>query len=224
MKWLNQAGACPVLHGIEPERLLAVFEQIKFQIKKYKRNDLIAVQGDEVVGLLILLTGSVRGEMTDFSGRMIKIEDISAPKPIAGAFVFGDDNRFPVDILANSEVAILVIFKDQLLKLLQLCPRAQVNYLNLISTKTQFLSSKLKFLSFKTLKSKLAHYLLRLNQKTDGVLNIPVSQQALAELFGVARPSVGRVFGQFEMAGVLSVKNRHVVILDKEKLMAYLDE
>ncbi|MBT3242031.1 MAG: Crp/Fnr family transcriptional regulator [Bacteroidetes bacterium] len=223
MKWLSKAGACPVLHGISHDRLIEVFGIVEYQVKRYKKDELLAIQGDEVKGLNILLTGSVRAEMTDFSGRMIKIEDISAPKPLAGAFVFGDDNYFPVDVLANEDVVVLIIYKDQFLKLLHYCPQAQINYLNLISKKTQFLTRKLKFLSFKTLKGKLAHYLLQQNQKNSGSIQIPISQQAMAELFGAARPSIARVFSQLEDEDILRIKNRQVTIMDQEKLIAYLD-
>ena len=51
--------------------------------------------GDPVANLLIVLSGSVRGEMIDYSGKTVKIEDIEAPKPLAAAFLFGKENRFP---------------------------------------------------------------------------------------------------------------------------------
>ena len=135
----------------------------------------------------------------------------------------GDDYYFPVDVLANEDVVVLIIYKDQFLKLLHYCPQAQINYLNLISKKTQFLTRKLKFLSFKTLKGKLAHYLLQQNQKNSGSIQIPISQQAMAELFGAARPSIARVFSQLEDEDILRIKNRQVTIMDQEKLIAYLD-
>jgi len=173
---------------------------------------------------MILLEGSVRGEMTDFSGRMIKIEDIQAPKPIAGAFLFGSQNLYPVDIIANEHSVILKIFKDQFLKLLQLCPAVQLNYLNLISSKAQFLSNKIKFLSFKTLKGKITHYILQLKGNKDGLVIIPQTQQAMADLFGAARPSVARAFGQMEIEGVLELNNRQIKVTDRNKLLAYLKE
>jgi len=224
MDWIEKAIVCPVLKGVDPQRLKEVFSEVQFQVKKYSQGDFIADQGDEVRCLMILLKGSVRGEMTDFSGRMIKIEDIQAPKPIAGAFLFGHQNLYPVDIIANEHSVILKIFKDQFLKLLQLCPAVQLNYLNLISSKAQFLSNKIKFLSFKTLKGKIAHYILQLEGNKDGLVIIPQTQQAMADLFGAARPSVARAFGQMEIEGVLELHNRQINVIDRNKLLAYLKE
>lgn len=224
MDWLKVASTCPVLSGVEPDRLEQVLNSVKYKIKRYKKGDIVASQGDEVKSLLILLTGSVRGEMTDYSGRMIKIEDIYAPKPIAGAFLFGNHNRYPVDIHTNEDCTMLLIYREDFLRLLHDCPAIQVNYLNLISTKAQFLSNKIQFLSFKNLRGKIAHYLLNLNADDDGYLHIPESQQALSELFGVARPSVARGFKQYEDEGVLEVKNRKVMILKPAVLTQYLLE
>ncbi|MCK5821973.1 MAG: Crp/Fnr family transcriptional regulator [Bacteroidales bacterium] len=224
MDWINNAVACPVLKGVDPQRLREVFTDVHFQVKKYQQEDVIAQQGDEVNCLMILLKGSVRGEMTDYSGRMIKIEDIQAPKPIAGAFLFGRQNVYPVDIIANESSVILKIFRDQFLKLLQLCPTVQLNYLNLISTKAQFLSNKIKFLSFKTLKGKIAHYILQLEIDEDGYMLLPQTQQAMADLFGAARPSVARAFGQMEAEGVLELSNRRVKVFNRDNLLAYFKE
>jgi CRP-like cAMP-binding protein len=224
MDWIDKASACPVLQGIDSEKFMEIMSQLNFQLRSFKKEQLIASQGEKVQALMILIEGSVRGEMTDYSGRMIKIEDIHAPKPIAGAFIFGKHNDFPVTIISNEPVRILYIKKDEFLKLLQLSPEIQLNYLNLISSKAQFLSHKIQFLSLKNLKGKIAHYLLGLDPDSAGTLQIPETQKALSELFGVARPSVARGFKQLEEEGIIEVKNRMVKVLKPQLLLGYLRE
>ena len=143
MNWIDNAKECPVLKGLDSSKLLQVFSKVNFQLKSFKQDDIIAFQGDEVRSLMILLTGSVRGEMTDFYGRLIKIEDIQAPRPLAGAFLFGKENKFPVEVIANEQVKMLVIYREEFLKLLAISPEIQKNYLDLVSTKAQFLSKKI---------------------------------------------------------------------------------
>ena len=222
--WIEKATECPVLKGIDKERFAEVIKEFRFQIKKFGKNDLIASQGEMVGHLIILIQGSVRGEMTDYSGRMIKIEDIQAPKPVASAFLFGSNNYFPVDILANEPVVLLMIPREEFLGIMRVCPPIQVNYLNLVSSKAQFLSRKIQFLSLKTIRGKIAHYLLGLEKDAQGVISIPVSQQSLAELFGVARPSVARGFKSFEDDGILAIKNRKVQVIKPDALVDLLDE
>lgn len=224
MDWIEKASLCPILKGVAPEILLELFEKLQFQIKTYGKDEILAIQGDEVNRLMILLQGSARGEMTDFSGHVIKIEDVSAPRPLAGAFLFGNENRFPVDVLANEPVKVLVIYRGEFLKLLRMNETIQMNYLNLVGSKAQFLSKKIKFLSFKTIKGKIVHYLIGLNNDASGYVKIPVSQQEMADLFGVARPSVARAIGELENEGLISAQNRTVRILNKPGLLKYLNE
>lgn len=86
----------PLFRGITPERLLADLEEISFHTRSYKKGEILARQGDVCNRLVILTKGSVRGEMIDYSGRLIKVEDITAPKAIAPLFLFGEQNRYPV--------------------------------------------------------------------------------------------------------------------------------
>ncbi len=224
MDWIEKASQCPILKGVANDLLLELFEKLQFQIKSYQKDDVLAIQGDEVNRLMIILQGSARGEMTDFSGHIIKIEDVAAPKPLAGAFLFGNDNRFPVDVVANEPVKVLVIYRDEFLKLLRMNETIQMNYLNLVGSKAQFLSRKIKFLSFKTIKGKIAHYLISLKQDEGGTIHIPASQQELADLFGVARPSVARALGDLEQEGLIFSQNRNITILNKPGLLKYFNE
>lgn len=224
MDWINKAAQCPILKGVPPQVLMELFSKLQFQIKSFGKDEVIAVQGDEVNRLMIILDGSARGEMTDFSGHLIKIEDVAAPKPLAGAFLFGNENKFPVDVLANEPVKVLVIYREEFLKLLRMNETVQMNYLNLVGSKAQFLSKKIKFLSFKTIKGKIAHYLIGLKADPDGTIRLPASQQEMADLFGVARPSVARALGELEHEGLISAQNRVVDILDQPGLLKYLNE
>ncbi len=209
---------CPVFKGIsenENEKLLGT---IHYQIKSFGKDDIVVVAGEPVTSLYIIMAGSVKGEMIDYSGKTIKIEDIEAPKPLATAFLFGKENKFPVTVTANNEVKILVVPVSEFLKLLQINQQILKNYLNIITTRAQFLSQKLHFLSFKTIKEKVAHFLLQ--QAGDHLHSIEIknTQQQLADLFGVTRPSLARVFGEMQKEGLLKIEKKTVTLLDKTKL------
>ena len=85
-----------------------------FFIEKEK---ILARQGDVCNRLVILTKGSVRGEMIDYSGRLIKVEDIAAPRALAPLFLFGEENRFPVEVTANEPTEVIEIPKASVLEL-----------------------------------------------------------------------------------------------------------
>lgn len=208
----------PVFRGISPEEINKLFKEIHFQLKSYSKNELIVLGGEICDRLLIVQQGSVKAEMTDYSGKTIKIEDLSAPQPLASAFLFGSQNRFPVTVSANTEVEMVSISKPEFVKLLQINSLILNNYLNTISTRAQFLSQKLKFLSFKTIRQKIAHFLLEKAGDRLQTVDVPQSQSQLAEMFGVTRPSLARTLGEMSQEGLIETDRRSIKILDKNRM------
>ncbi|MDP4222594.1 MAG: Crp/Fnr family transcriptional regulator [Bacteroidota bacterium] len=208
----------PLFRNIPPEEIGQILSSLPHKIRKYKAGTLIAQSGEEVRSMLIVTTGTAKGEMIDFAGRMIKIEDIPAPGALAAAFMFGNNSRFPVNVIAVTDTELLVIEKSDFLKLLKRNEKILVNYLDMISNRSQFLSGKIKFLSFKTIRQKLAQYILESagNDKTETRLGM--TQNELADYFGVARPSIGRAISELENEGLILTKGRNIKILNKEKL------
>jgi CRP/FNR family transcriptional regulator, dissimilatory nitrate respiration regulator len=208
----------PIFRGISPEELAGLFSQVHYQVKTYQKNDLVVIGGEICDRLLIIQQGSVKAEMTDYSGKTIKIEDLSAPWPLATAFLFGKENRFPVTVSATSDAQLVSIPKPEFVKLLQMDALILNNYLNTISTRAQFLSQKLKFLSFKTIKQKVAHYLLEKAGDRLQTVEIQQSQGQLAEMFGVTRPSLARTLGEMCQEGLIKTDRRFIKILDKDRM------
>lgn len=209
---------CPVFQGIDEKEASLLLEQVHYQIKVFKKHDIIALAGDQVKNLYIILKGSVSGEIHDYSGNTVKIEDIEAPRPLATAFLFGSENRFPVTVVARNDVTILSMPIDDFLKLLHLNTRLLKNFLNSISSRAQFLSRKLNFLSIKTIREKIANYILQKAGDCFHSIELKNTQQELADLFGVTRPSLARVLSEMQKEKLIIIDKRTVTILNKEKL------
>ena len=197
------------------ERILS---GVPHRIKKFQAGSLISQSGEPVNSLMVVIVGVVKGEMVDYTGRIIKIEDIPAPGALASAFMFGNKNRFPVNVISLSDSEILNIDKSDFLALLMCNDKILINFLDMISNRSQFLSEKIKFLSFKTIKGKLAHYILQKVGKDDVKLKMDMTQNDLADFFGVARPSVARALGELEMEGYIIADRKNIQILDKKGL------
>jgi len=219
----SQLKNCNLFAGLEEDEIENLISSVVYQVKKYSKDDIIALSGDSINSQLLVVEGSVKGEMADFTGRIIKIEDIESPRPLAPAFMFGNNNIFPVNIVANNEVVILSIQRDQFLKLLTLSAKILHNWLDIISNRAQFLSGKMKFLSFQTIKGKIAHYLLAISTKRgSNELILQKSQEEMAELFGVTRPSLARAMRELDSDGVIAARGRKITILMPEVLSSYL--
>jgi len=213
---------CPVFKGIKHGEIRLLFKDIHYKIRAYKKGELIAIAGEPALHLFIVLQGSVKGEMIDYSGRSLKIEDIEAPRPLASAFLFGTDNRFPVTVSANNEVSILLIPVQEFLKIMQRNARVLTNFLNNISSRSQFLSQKLQFLNFKTIREKVAFFLLQHTTDRLHSMELKATQQQLSEMFGITRPSLARVLSEMQREKLFIIEKKTVTILNKQKLREIL--
>lgn len=183
-----------VFNNIDEDIIKDILEKTKYEIKKYSPNESIAFRGDEVKGLYIILKGTLITEMLTEEGNVIKIEELVPSDVIASAFIFGKNNNFPVDLSVKDEAEIFFVERKEFLKLLFSQEKILENFLNEISNKTQLLTSKIwNSFNNKTIKKKFCDYVKR-NQKNNlfSIQNLG----ALAEFFGVERPSLSRVLSE----------------------------
>ena len=219
---MNLLYKCPLFKNVNSDDLDQYLSTIHYQIKKYDKGQIIAMAGDQCDSLMIMLKGNVKGEMIDPSGKAVKIEDIEPPKPLAIAFIFGQNNYYPVNIVATTEAEIFKLPKESIIKLMQVSAPFLQNFMNNISNRAQFLSDKIRFLTFQTIRGKLAHYLLQLAGSLDGEIILPKSQEELASLFGVTRPSLGRALRDLHNEKIIEAHGKSIKILNRQQLIRQL--
>lgn len=209
---------CPICAGLqcgERENLLATLD---LKTAHYKKGEYIARQGDSVKSLYILQKGSVRTEMISEAGTVLNIETLTAPKPLASAFLFAENNRFPVDVIALEDCELTLIPKKSIMQQLAGNEKFLQHFMTFNANRAQFLSERLKFLSIKTIKGKLAQYIL--GKAVSGDFLLDRNREELADYFGVARPSLSRSLAEIIDDGIISLKGKQGKILNLSKLRA----
>jgi CRP-like cAMP-binding protein len=99
-----------------------------------------------------------------------------------------------------------------------------VNFLDMISNRSQFLSEKIKFLNFKTIKGKLVNFIMLKAGKDGTSITLDMTQNDLADFFGVTRPSVARAIGELEEDGYIAAKGKLITIVNKKGLSDLVSE
>jgi CRP/FNR family transcriptional regulator, dissimilatory nitrate respiration regulator len=214
----SKLSGSPLFKGLSGDEIEEKLGRISFRTRKFQANSIISQSGEPVNSLIIVTDGVVKGEMIDYEGKVIKIEDIPAPGALASAFIFGDRNRFPVNVITVTAGELLMIEKYDFLKLLMGNDTILINFLDMISNRSQFLSEKIKFLKFKTIKGKLSHFILQKAGKEKSSISLGMTQNDLAAFFGVARPSICRTLGDLEAEGYIEARGKNIKIIDKEGL------
>ena len=221
--YLSVLEKCPLFEGLSGDELRELLERSRGRLRFFRKGEMLASAGEVVHFLHIMVEGSVKGEMTDAGGKVIKIEEIRPPRPLATGFLFGKENRFPVNIIAETDSKVFSIPSDAFLELMQSSDVVLKQFVGAVSSRAQFLSRKIKYLSFTTIKGKLVQYMFELaaSQGSDHI-RLPLSQASLAEFFGVARPSVGRAVVELKDAGLIHSQGREISILNRKELSKLL--
>jgi CRP-like cAMP-binding protein len=212
----------PLFRGLEQNEVDLLITNTLHQVRQFSDKEVLAFSGEKVEKAMILLEGKLQGEMVDLAGNSLKIEEIEPPQMVAAAFLYGPQSVFPVNLSVVTNGKMLVIYKKDFTKMLSGDQRVLNNYLNIVSGKAQFLSQKITFLSFKTIKEKIAYFLLQNSKKDTNIIQMNHSQKSLAELLGVARPSLARTIGEMESDRLFLWERNQVTILDLNAIQAVL--
>ncbi|HKK64058.1 MAG TPA: Crp/Fnr family transcriptional regulator [Bacteroidales bacterium] len=208
-----------LFEGLDKRTVGSLIKNTHHQLRQLTKGEVYATEGETLNHYIIIVKGSIVGEMVDYEGNMLTVEKRSAPQSLATAFLFGKKNKLPVTITALEETALLIIAKEELLSLFSQSKTITKNFLDTISNRAQFLGDRIKLLSIKDLKGKIAYYLMeQYNRNNQPGFRIPHSQQELADMFGSTRPSVGRVFRDLHRKELIEANGKQITILNKQEI------
>jgi len=214
---LAQLRRTRLFRGVAAPELSALLQKVNHRLLERPRGSLVLCRGDTYSCLHLLLQGTVSAEMEDQNGRVLKIESIAAPGVLASAILFAPEPRLPVNLRALNPVRLFVLPKAGLL----LCCQRQASVLEALlldmGGRAAFLAEKLRLTQFSSIRQKLASYLLE-RSDAQGRVRLALGRQALAEVFGVARPSLSRVFGEFARRGWVREQDGRALRVDRGAL------
>lgn len=211
---------CAVNKNKTDQEIANIHCSIEHTVKVFKRGEYLAYQGDVVSHLYMLSKGRVKTEMVSDSGLSIPMEELSAPYPLAAAFIFADNNHFPVDVVALEDCEVLLISKESVEQQMARCHSFLRGFMAFNANRMQFLSERLKLFSQKGIKAKLAYYILQREHK--GHFELGQSIASLAVHFGVERPSLSRAISEITRDGMIDFKDGAGKITDYGKLKELL--
>ena len=199
-----------------------VFSDVTFSCTQYPKNELVFRQNDICDSLYLLSKGSVKTEMITENGNLLGIEIIHAPRPLAPAFLFSEDNRFPVDVTSITDIEIIKNPKKEVVRLMSLQPDFMHQFISHNSNRTQFLTHRLQLLTIKTIKGKIAYFLLEQMQEYGNPFMLERNQTELADFFNIPRPSLARSLSELVQENAIRIERKKITILDENKLKELL--
>lgn len=211
--------------GLSADSVVPLLERVPSVERGFEGGILLAQRGDPWDSLWILLEGQVKAEIHDPSGKNLQIETLRVPDALAPAIPFSSEPFLPVSLRAEVAGRALILPRGSVLRLMQSEPVFLANYLRELGDKVNFLADKVRFFRFSTLKEKVARFLLdQQSRRNTSRFRLPYSLEALADLFGVARPSLSRVLGDMDREGIIRRDKGVFEILEPDGLQRLFSE
>ncbi len=187
--------------------------------REYLRGEKIFLEGDLCSSIAIIERGNIiaRQSFSDGHDKIIKI--LNNHDCIGMNLIFSSNPYYKATFTAETLVTITLIYKDDLLKLMSLNNRFNLNVLSLISDESIRLNDHIKLLSYKTIREKICYFLyqeyLRLNQ-TSFLINYTKTE--LAAFLNVERPSLSYELSRLIKEGIIANQNKLYTIINLNKL------
>lgn len=214
-----------------------VFSQYcgKTSIKIVWKGEIIANEGDVCDGIGILLQGKIALQKYTSNGDFTTIGLMQESEMFGEDLLFGEITQYPMTIEAVTNSKILHIPKSVIIPLLKNNYFLNQNFIKILSDKVCTQNERISLLSQKTLRQKIAYYILELYKKqkkerdtlrsaqnksrtSDLKIELPVSKEVISKLLAMPRPSFSRELINMEKDGFIKVDGRSIVIVNLQEL------
>lgn len=208
----------PLFKGVSRSRISAIVEKAKFHFLKYLPGETLITAGDPCTHIKFIISGSVRSEAVNASGRFRIAQTLKAPGVIAPDFLFGRITSYPSTVTAIEPTGILQISKNEYVTMLQSDEVFLFNFLNLISMNAQKGVDGILSLTNGSLEERISYWVVALTQRAGTDITLSCRTKDLYTLFGVQRSSFIATLDAMRDRGLLEYDNQEIRFLDRRKL------
>lgn len=221
---INKLSGVKLFHGLETAGIMKILNRIHYQVRHFRAGEMVFQSGDDCHDLYILLEGTVRGDIISYEGKSVAVSEIRAPGTFAEGYLFARRNILRINISSLTDSEIMFIRRDYFQLALEMEPRLQKNFNELISERFVTVTEKLNFLMIKNARGKLAYYLLGRQRELPGAKSFPMGKthEELAVILGITRPALTRNLIEMRKSGIISIDRKMVRIHDPGRLSALI--
>lgn len=216
---LDILSKCILFQDIEADRIKEILYLIPYNIKKYEKNNIIAIEGDDCNSIGIILEGEIEIHKPFHSGKTLTINHFKKGNVFGEALVFSGQHLYPATIIATDESYIMYLKRDIILKLMTLDERIIKNFMGLLSNRILMLKDRITNLSFDSLRKKISNIILiEYKRQNSSNIILPYNRKRMAELLNIPRPSLSRELINMKEEGLIDINKNKVSILDLNAL------
>lgn len=212
-----------LFQGVATPDLLTMLGCLEPKLTSYQKNDFIAISGERFESVGIMLQGEAAVIKETAAGNRIVI-DLLEPGALCGAeVVFTKEPVWPNSVVAQKASKVLFVSRQKILgQCYKVCLRHRLiieNMLRIVSEKAMLLNKKVEYLTIKSMRGRIATFLLDHYRKTGRtIFTLTLNRNEMAEFLHVSRPSMSREMGRMKEEGVIDFHLSTIRIKDLKAL------
>ena len=209
----------PLFQGMSRDDLELVAGHTRFGFSKMNQGSTIVTEGDDCRQLLFLINGTLRVEtMADDRSYMV-VEQLDAPVILQPEVIFGYTQRYTHTYIAKTDVNLIIVGKDEVLRLSEDFLVFRLNLLNMFATQTQKSSRLLWQHVPVTLEDRIVRFFAQHCIYPAGPKMFHVLMNRLAEELNDSRLDVSRALNALQRDGKIVLHRGRVEIPQMERLL-----
>jgi CRP-like cAMP-binding protein/CheY-like chemotaxis protein len=186
------------------------------KIRQIKKGQVIYYDGDQPLGIYLILEGSIKTARRSDDGRELMTGLFKADDYL-GVSALLLEQAFTETAEALEESAICLLHKDPVIALLNRYPDIGSQFIKILSNDIRDKEEQLLDLAYHSVRKRLSNILVKLS--TQGKeLDFKISREELASMVGIASETVSRTLTDFKEEGLIDKKGSIVFIKDLERL------
>lgn len=195
--------------------------------RSYKKNMIVFMEGEPGEAFYYIKSGKVKIFRTYEDGKE-HIVTICTEGDVFGEATLFSNSPYPASAAIYEDSVIGIIKNSHLEALVQNNTELALRIIKILAKKLIFAQQKIKDLAFNDVFARIASQILKLGKEygsssEKGIrIDIELSRQELADMVGTTRETVSRAIGRFKKEKSLTEEKDRLVILNFEKLKAWI--
>ena len=209
----------PLFQGMSRDDLEIVAGHIRFGFLKLTAGKTVMKSGDNCRQLYFLINGSlkVRSFADDYGYHVEEL--ISAPYIIQLESVFGYNQRYTRDFIAQTDVNFLTLDKEEVVRLTEDFLVFRVNMINHFATQTQKQMRQMWYRAPQSLEDRVVRFLTQRCLYPAGHKTFNILMTRLAEEVNDSRLNVSRILNDMQHRGLIELSRGKIEIPQLERLL-----
>ena len=210
---IDELKRIPLFNETDHKVLEHLIQEKQIIKRSYCKGATVHEQNTECFVVDVVCSGKLVAYSLSPNGSESVVFEFETGSIIGANLLFGNQNRYPMNIYCTADSVLLHVSKSGIEELLKEYGFV-MHFVKSLSMNSQGMNRKIAMYTQKSLRENLMDYLLVLStQQKSNTVVLAVTKKQLADYFGVQRPSLFRELKRMKDEGLIEIQNKRITIM-----------